>query len=68
MVRELKNAESDTKAAHILLQFNDRFDEVLSAISNTEKRLDTGAKCKYNGSVKGEYLTSGHRHLFSLIT
>lgn len=46
MVRELKNAESDTKAAHILLQFNDRFDEVLSAISNTEKRLDTGAKSR----------------------
>lgn len=48
MVRELKNAESETKAAQILLQFNDRFDEVLSAISNTEKRLDTGAKCEYS--------------------
>ena len=48
MVRELNNAESETKAAQILLQFNDRFDEVLSAISNTEKRLDTGAKCEYS--------------------
>ena len=46
MVRDLKSAESETKAANILLQFNDRFDEVLAAINSTEKRLDGGSKCK----------------------
>ena len=46
MVRDLKSAESETKAASILMQFNDRFDEVLAAINSTEKRLDGGSKCK----------------------
>ena len=44
VVRELKAAESESKAANILLQFNDRFDEVLAAIAKTENRLDDGSK------------------------
>ena len=44
MVRDLKAAESEGKAASILVQFNDRFDEVLAAIAKTENRLDDGSK------------------------
>ena len=62
MVRDLKSAESVTKAASILMQFNDRFDEVLAAINSTEKRLDGESKCKSRKCfllfplVKGEFI------------
>lgn len=45
MVEHMKQSEdASTQATRIFESFNDRFDEVLAAINNTEKRLDFGSK------------------------
>ena len=48
MVEDMKKSENtSTQASQIFDSFNDRFDEVLAAINNTEKRLDFGSKSEY---------------------
>ena len=48
MVEDMKQSEdASTQATRIFESFNDRFDEVLAAINNTEKRLDFGSKSKF---------------------
>ena len=48
MVEDMKESENaSTQASRIFDSFNDRFDEVLAAINNTEKRLDFGSKSEY---------------------
>ena len=48
MVEDMKESENaSTQASRIFDNFNDRFDEVLAAINNTEKRLDFGSKSEY---------------------
>ena len=48
MVEDMKESENaSTQASRIFDNFNDRFDEVLAAINNTEKRLDFGSKSGY---------------------
>jgi len=45
MIEDMKESENaSTQATRIFDNFNDRFDEVLAAINNTEKRLDFGSK------------------------
>ena len=47
MIEDMKESENaSTQATRIFDNFNDRFDEVLAAINNTEKRLDFGSKSK----------------------
>ena len=48
MIEDMKESENaSTQASRIFDNFNDRFDEVLAAINNTEKRLDFGSKSEY---------------------
>ena len=48
MVEDMKESgNASTQATRIFDTFNDRFDEVLAAINNTEKRLDFGSKSKF---------------------
>ena len=45
ILNELLKSEKATEIENVLSKFGDRFDEVLNAILNSEKRIDGGSKC-----------------------